>query len=383
MSAWCRQWGAAAILSAGLLHGLAIPALAQTVDYFSTPWIIAPLQPNGANNTESGLSAGGQSGNRSPGASDLYSREAAQLAPNAPPWTLTENVGIDEIATDNIAETEFNRTADIESLASAGVVATADSTRLNGILSATGVYQRDIKDTTLDGFSGYGYANGQAAVIPDMLYFSINGLMDDISRTGGGLPDALVQTAQETQTYSISGSPYLTNQIGNFGINVLRYQIGQVWFANNTGAIQTPGLGIGPITSSMDQNAREDFKTEGVLLPRLMSDLSLSGTENDSGEFEGGDYTNYNGELMNEYEVTRYASAIGGAGYERLHDSDSPEINGDDPVWDIGTRLRPNPDSYALLTYGRHDLKSDFAGELWWQLSDLTNIYAAYTDSIT
>jgi uncharacterized protein (PEP-CTERM system associated) len=44
--------------------------------------------------------------------------------------------------------------------------------------------------------------------------------------------------------------------------------------------------------------------------------------------------------------------------------------------------LRPNPDSYILLTYGRHDLKSDFAGELWWQLTDLSTVYAAYTDSI-
>jgi uncharacterized protein (PEP-CTERM system associated) len=105
--------------------------------------------------------------------------------------------------------------------------------------------------------------------------------------------------------------------------------------------------------------------------------------ENDSGELGSGDYTNLNGELINEYEVTRYASAIAGAGYERLHDNDFPTIDGESPVWDIGTRLRPDPDSYVLLTYGHHYLKSDFAGELEWQLSDLTNVYAAYTDSIT
>jgi len=355
-------------------------AQAQTVDYFSTPWIISPAPPNASNGQANGLPAG----NRSPGAhSDLYAQVTAQAAQNAPPWGLTENIGIDEIATDNVGETENNRVADLSSLFSAGAVATADSTRLNGILSVTGLYRRNIKDTGLDGFSGYGYANGQAVIIPASFYFSIHGLMDDLSREGGGVQNALVQTPQDTHTYSISGSPILSSRIGDIGLNVARYQIGQVWFDNNTGAIETPGFNIGPISSSTDQNAREDFKMAGTIFPRLMSDVSLSGMENDSGALGSGDFTRVNGELINEFEVTRYASAIGGAGYERLNDNVSPDIDGEGPVWDIGTRLRPNADSFVLLTYGRHDLKSDFAGELSWRLTDLTNIYAAYTDSIS
>jgi hypothetical protein len=363
--------------------GFQYKAQAQTVDYFSTPWIVAPLPPNTGNAPQSGVSNGG-GGTESPGAySTLYSHAMAQSAPNAPPWSLTENLGIDELATDNVQDTSKDRTADLGSLFSAGIMGTADSTRLSGIISATGLYRCDTSDATLDGFSGYGYANGRATIVPDALYFSINGLMDDLSREGGGLQNALAQMATTTKTYSVDASPYLYTQAGDFAVNVLRYQIGQVWFDDNTGAIETPGVDIGPITSSTDQNAREDFRMAGTLLPRLSSDVSLSRMENDSGALGSGDYTNLDGELINEYEVTRYASAILGAGYEQLHDSDSPEIDGEDAIWDIGTRLRPNPDSYVLLTYGRHDLKSDFAGELWWQLTDLSNVYAAYTDSIS
>jgi hypothetical protein len=370
-------------LVCGLVLGFQCQAQGQTVDYFSTPWIVAPLPPNTSSAPQNGLANGG-GGTASPGAySTLYSHAMAQSAPNAPPWSLTANLGIDEIATDNVEDTAQGRTADLGSLFSAGIVGTADSTRLSGIISATGVYRRDTSDAALDGFSGYGYANGRATIIPDTLYLSINGLMDDLSREGGGLQNALAQMATTTKTYSVSASPYLYTQAGDFAVNVLRYQIGQVWFDDNTGAIQTPGVDIGPITPSTDQNAREDFRMAGTLLPRLSSDVSLSRMENDSGALGSGDYTNLDGELINEYEVTRYASAIFGAGYEQLRDNDFPQIDGEDPIWDIGTRLRPNPDSYVLLTYGRHNLKSDFAGELWWQLTDLSNVYAAYTDSIS
>lgn len=380
----CRiQSVAIASFVCGLELGFQCRAQSQTVDYFSTPWIVAPLPPNTSNGPQNGLANGGGA-TGSPGAySTLYSHAMAQSAPNAPPWSLTENLGIDELATDNVADSSSDRTADLGSLFSAGVVGTADSTRLSGIISATSVYRRDTSDAALDGFSGYGYANVRATVVPDALYFSINGLMDDLSREGGGLQNALAQMATTTNTYSISASPYLYTQVGDFAVNVLRYQIGQDWFDNNTGAIETPGVDIGPISSSIDQSAREDFRMAGTLLPRLSSDVSLSRTENDSGTLGSGDYTNLDGELINEYEVTRYASAISGAGYEQLRDNDFPQIDGEDPIWDIGTRLRPDPDSYLLLTYGRHDLKSDFAGELWWQLSDRTNVYAAYTDSIS
>jgi uncharacterized protein (PEP-CTERM system associated) len=363
-----------------LATGCGDNAQAQTVDYFSTPWIFSPLPPNGASNPQNEVPSGGRTNG---GNSSLYARSQAQSEPNAPPWIFTANLGIDEIATDNVAETKDGRIADLGSLLSAGASVSADSTRLYGILSATAVYRRQLEDTALDGFSGYGYGNGRAAIIPGMFYFNMHGLMDEVSRVGGGIQNPLVQTSQETQVYSISGSPILSNSIGDFARNVARYQIGQTWFSNNTGALQAPGLSIGPITSSTSQTGREDFKMAGTLMPRLMSDMSLSGTENDSGASGSGMYTNLNGELINEYEVTRYLSAIGGAGYERLHDDAFSNIDGEGAVWDIGMRLRPNADSHLILTYGRHNIKSDFAGELRWDVTDLTTLYAAYTDSIT
>lgn len=360
-------------------------AHAQTADYFSTPWIVAPTPANQSNATQTNAPPNGEpsgAGNVSPGGhSGLYARLQAQAAPNAPSWTLTEHVGIDEIATDNTTGGSSDRTADLASLFSAGGTATADTSRLTGILTATGLYRRAINNTGSDGFSGYGYLNGQGTIIRDTVFMSIHGVMDDINRQGAGITNPLVQSPQDTQIFQISGSPYIYTPADDFGINLIRYQVSQVWFNRNTGAFENSGVTVGPISASTNQLVREDFKMPGTIFPRLLTDVSLSGSENDSGGT--GDFTRFRGELINEYELTRFASLIGGGGYERLHDNTFSVVNGDDPVWDVGTRLRPNADSYALLTYGHHDLRSDFAGELVWRLTALTNIYAAYTDAIT
>lgn len=349
---------------------------AQTVDYFSTPWLVAPLQPN-----SQGESQLGQPVNRV--GSNIYSRASAQASPAAPPWSLAENLGIDELVTDNVRETENGRTGDLGSLISAGVIGSADTARLTGVLSATGVYRRQLVDSALNGFSGYGYANGQLAIMPGWIYLGVHGLMDNLSRPGTSLLNPLVQTSQTTQTYSINAAPYAYNRVGDVGVNVLRYQVGEVWFSNNTGALQFPGQALAPISATIDQSAREDFRMAGTFVPRLMSDISLNASDSNSGHLGEGDYTNVRGEFINEYELTRSVSGILGGGYEQLHDNLYPNVDGEGPVWDVGTRLQPNADSYALLVYGRHDLKSDVAGEIWWKFTESTSLYAAYTDSVT
>jgi hypothetical protein len=370
-----------AALAVAAAIGVEGAAQAQTEDYFNTPWIGAEKASNatsGAGATQSG--AGNDLG---PSVSSLYGRVQAQSQQNSLPWRVSEHVGIDEILTDNSDDTANDRTVDLGSLFSAGLTATADTPRLNGIFSATGIYRREIENTSLNRFGGYGYTRGQFTVIPDTLYFDVRGSADGVSREGGGLQNVLAQQSQETQVYQILGSPYLYTRADDVGINLLRYQIGQVWFDRNTGAQLFPGFSVGPISSSTNQVAREDFKMAGTVLPRLLSDVSLSVSENDSGALGSGDFTRDRGELVNEYEVTRSTSIIGGAGYERLHDNEFPDVDGEGLVWDVGGRVRPNADSYVLLTYGNHDLRSDFAGELVWRLTPLSDIYAAYTDSIT
>jgi uncharacterized protein (PEP-CTERM system associated) len=353
---------------------------AQTADYFATPWVVAPLPPQetnpGAPQSSSSVTLSPKTGT----GSNLYAQTLAAAAPDAPPVLYVFNLGVDEIGTDNVAASERDRQADLGSFFSTGATITADTARLFGVLSATGVYQHNIVDTGLDQFTAYGYANGQGTLVPGNVFFNVNGSADDLARQGAGIQNPLLQSAQDTHTYTIGGSPYVVSRLGDIGLNVLRYQVGQSWFSNNSGPVEVPGFALGPITSSTYQAAREDFRAPGTILPRLMSDISLGATEDDAGHSISGDFQQASGELINEYEITRAASLIGGGGYEALHDEEVSTVNGQGAIWDIGGRLRPNADSSFLLVYGRHDRNSDFGGELQWRFTPYTGVYASYTD---
>jgi hypothetical protein len=315
--------------------------------------------------------------------SGLYAQQQAQLQPNAPAYALVEHFGIDETLTDNVYAAAEDRRWDLSSYLSAGLDATADTSRLNGALAVTAFYKNNLHDNSQDQFLGYAYGNAQVVVFPGNLFLNIRGNMDDVSRTGGTVQNPLAQTEQDTHTYSISASPVLMNNIGDLGTNILSYQVGKVWFDNNTAPIAFPGLNLGPINSAFDQSAQETFRMPGTIFARLLTDLSLRASEDDSGRLGSGQYTNLNGEIINEYEITRSIGLIGGVGYEKLHDDIYKNVDGSDVVWDAGLRFKPNADSDFILTYGRHDLESDFSGEMHWQFTPLTSIYASYTDSIS
>lgn len=377
-----RACVAAAALAVTFLQ-TAGTASAQTVDYFATPWVVEPLPTENINPSTNASPISPSPAQKPNTYSGLYAQSLATSASNAPAVQYMFNLGVDEIATDNVAESDTDRKADLSSLFSAGATVTADTARLNGVLAATGYYERNVVDTGLDRFSEYAYANGQGVVIPGNLYVNVNGAIDDLSREGGGVQNPLLQSVADTHTYTIGASPFLVSHFGDLGLNVLRYQIGQAWFSNDTGPITTPGLDIGPISASTNQNAREDFKMAGTFLARLMSDLSLSATEDDAGASASGDFKKANGELINEYEITRSASLIAGGGYEILRDQDVPVVDGQGTIWDVGARFRPDVDSSILLVYGHHDGKSDLAGEVEWRLTARTDVYAEYTDSLS
>ena len=361
-------------------------ARAQAPDYSPTaptepPASTAPDQTNTPQTSQYGLPL-----NTNPAAassSSLYAQQQAQLQPNAPAYSLTEHFGIDETVTDNVYETSDNRRGDLSSYLSAGLNASADTSRLNGVLSVTTFYKNSIHDSSQDQFLASGYGRAQVAILPGNLFLNVHANMDDVSRTGGSVQDPLAQTSQDTHTYSISASPVLMNNVGDFGTNVLSYQVGKVWFDNNTAPIIFPGLNLGPINSAFDQSVQETFRMPGTIFARLLTDISLRASEDDSGLLGSGRYTNLNGEVVNEYEITRSIGLIGGIGYEKLHDDIYKNIDGSDIVWDAGLRFKPNVDSDFILTYGRHDLESDFSGEAHWQITPFTSVYASYTDSIS
>jgi hypothetical protein len=337
-----------------------------------------------ANNPPSPAPQPGQGSSQGQPASTsaLYDQQEAAEDPNAPAWTITPTFGLDEIATDNVAETHDPQ-KDIESLASLDTVISADTPHLVGILDANGIYRHNINDQRLDKFTEYGYGIAKGNFFNDALLINLRGSIQDISSLNTGVQNPILQAPLDTHTYTVSASPSYYSQIDNVGFDLLRYQFGADWFSSNsTDQPHIPGFPASSLTASTDQSVQNDFKMAGTLVNRLMSDLSMDATENDSGNALAGKFQKANFELINEYEVSRWASVIGGAGYEWLHDLEVPTANGQGAAWDVGGRLKPNADSSILVTYGEHDRFADISGELSWQITPFLNTYAAYTDSL-
>ena len=303
------------------------------------------------------------------------------IDPRAPAWQFTPRFAVDEILTDNVAETAAHRQWDLASQFAPGFLLGADTAHLTGLLDVSGVLQQNIHDNNLDQASIVGFGTAHATFVPGLLFFNLHASADTLNCAGGGLANPTIQSANTTQDYIVSGSPYAMIPMQDLGFAVARYRLSDATFDQNTGPIN-PLFGVGPISSSIEQEGRVDVKMPGTLFPRLAADLSADWGSDDTGSQGVGNFTRSTEEIINEYQLTRSLSLIGAAGYEWLNDHRYPLVTGEDVVWSVGGRWQPNPDSSLLLLYGRHDLNTDFAGEFQLRLTPFTSVYAAYTDFI-
>lgn len=373
------------IVSSALLSaGMVVPSYAQTDSYFETPWILQPTialpgepQPPSNNLLPSVPTT------QPTAYSAIFGFATRVGEPQAPAYQFVPHASLDEVLTDNVNETYSNRQSDLISNLSLGFLAGADTPHISGVIDYNGVLQDYLHDVHHNDFSNFGYGTVHGTIVPGEFYINLRASADDVLRSGGGLISPALQNGNATQVYTISASPYVTQRLGDVGFAILRYQFGQAWFNQNTAPIPiTPFNQIGPISDSTNQSARADIKIPGTLLSRLSTNLSVSASSDDTGAGATGDFKRALGEALNEYQLTRSLSAIGGIGYEALTDSRFTVLNGEGMVWDVGGRWQPNPDSSILILYGRHDLKSDIGGEIQYRFTPFTSLFASYSDSI-
>lgn len=359
----------------------------QQLDYFGTPWILQPQttlpgQPEPAqNNITPTVQVP-----RPTVYSNIFGFATQVGDPAAPPYQFVPRIGFNEVLTDNVEETKTNKQWDLISSPFVGFLAGVDTAHLVGVLDYTGMYQDFAHEVHRNNFSNFGYGSVHATIVPGEFYIDTRVSADDVQRSGGEIQNPILQNQNATQVYIASISPYFSTRVSNIGFTILRYTYSEAWFNQNTAPISFLGTPIpttiGPISGSTEQQARADLKMPGTLAPRLSTDLSLSASSDDTGFRATGDFQRALGELINEYQLTRSLSLIGGGGYEALKDNKFAAINGQDFIWDVGGRWQPNANSSVLLVYGHHDLKSDLGGEIQYRITPFTSFYAEYTDSI-
>lgn len=303
--------------------------------------------------------------------------------PQTPAWIFVPRIGLDEIVTDNARATSTNRQADLVSIVSPGIAVTADSARVKGALDYQLDVERFAETSDQNRIANNLFTNGQAIVVPNLLFFDARGSISQADVTGGrGFTNSkLIPEAQRVQVIAYSAGPTLRTDIGSLFNTEISYRASQTYFTNNTTVAGGAGL------SNTTQHAGRFVFGTGEAFDRLHSAfiadaLYQSGFGSSAGSNAGSGEIRKSAEVDNEYRITRAFSAIAEGGYEKLTFSGQSQLNEKGAIWGLGFAYDPNPDTRVRLVYGRRDGANDFRGELRFAITPATKAFITYNQQI-
>lgn len=298
------------------------------------------------------------------------------------PWTLTPGISLAETATDNVRATARNHEADLITSIVPSLFATANSSRLQGTFAYSPSVLRYLKASDQDSVAQNLLGSGTFTFYPDMLFFDANASANQLSRTGarGFGNTTQIPSAEQTQQFSFSASPYARFHVGDFAQSELRYRVSQSTFGGNTGPV------VSPVTGQTLPAISDETDQEGVVSIESLPDVfklqvGLVGTYDASTSADGSlDSHHTVGTVNFNYPITNALHAIASAGYERLTYSQQSQFDEIGPTWTVGGIYSLNDQQTATLTYGRREGQNSFAGSTRYAITPATSFFASYTD---
>lgn len=215
---------------------------------------------------------------------------------------------------------------------------------------------------------------GTAEIYPETLFVDANASIDQefLSSSGpiGPSTQAVNGNLQTVQTYGVS--PYLRHHFGPYADSESRYRFTSVTVGGNT-------------TAPVQINEARQTLTSGVDFGRLGWKLTGDSTWYDRGEASGDSLSNssaadkYARADLN-YLIYEGWSALGGIGYETLHDPTLVE-QPKGVIWDMGLQYQPAPYARASFTYGRRFSRTDYEFHGEYDIGPSLKVLSSYTQS--
>lgn len=215
---------------------------------------------------------------------------------------------------------------------------------------------------------------GTAEIYPETLFVDANASIDQqfLSSSGpiGPSTQAVNGNLQTVQTYGVS--PYLRHHFGSYADSESRYRFTSVSVGGNT-------------TAPIQINEARQTLTSGEDFGRLGWKLTGDSTWYHSGEASGDPLSNrsatdkYARADLN-YLIYEGWSALGGIGYETLHDPTLLE-QPKGVIWDAGLQYQPAPYAKASFTYGRRFSQSDYEFNGEYDIGPSLKVLSSYTQT--
>jgi uncharacterized protein (PEP-CTERM system associated) len=301
-------------------------------------------------------------------------------------WSVTPSLGLQVMGTDNLYQTRRNRRSELITTLSPGLLITADTTRLQGLINyqpSLELYAKDGSQTGIDH-----HFNGQmlATLVPETFFLDLRGSASTQAARGGYAPSGsgVVDRESEVQTSSFQISPYLMHRFGGLATAQIGYALQHVSqeSGSNSAALLAPNGQR--YFSDQKFTAHEIYGVvrSGEDLGRLALEARANATEYDGTGVLNNAYRRI-AALEARYAITRFISVLGEFGYEQQRYSGLPPFEVSEPVWSTGAKFTFSDESSITARYGHHDGFDSARVDAAMRLGGRTRLFADYAETLT
>ena len=311
-----------------------------------------------------------------------------------PGWTFTPSLTLQEALNDNVFQTQSNRSWDLISYLTPGIIVTGNTQDVQLRLIWQPTLEYYARNTSLNQLAQNLNAIGDATLWQDHLYLDVRATAGVASASGSvpglgfgntttgaqGAGSAGLNKQNSTQYTSFSVSPYFLQQFDTYGTLKLGYSLSHTTTSNTGGFVPLPTSSTGP---SATQTTNEEFAqfTSGTFLERATDTVAIDATQYQG---TGAGTSGYNETATNtvNYVVNREIAVFGSFGYENINYGGTNAYLTSGPTWQIGTTLTPNPKSSLTMSYGRQQGEDSLTVNGYYQATARTTVNVSYSQQL-
>ncbi len=347
-----------------------------------TPAASGPIGPSASVLPAAGLGAAPADVRLGDLASQFGSTVPSALQPSQRPWNISGSLSVgEEYVTGNQANQVSLSGDQFVTQIQPSIQAQANTTRLQAQLfyaPQIEIYSRDSSQNQVAHD-----LNGRvlATLVPQTLFLDLRGdaSVQSVAAAQGTTRNTVLSRGNAAQTYDFSVSPYALHRFGDLGTG----EIGGAFTRTLTSTLSNTNPTLAALANQQTSSTGghvafvtgEAFtRYNGTVLgqvTRYSGDGALSDAHRDTATLDNG------------YALTHTMTALGMIGWQDLSYSGITPLRINEPVWNVGARLVPSPDSTITLRYGRNDGRMSFTLDAAVQATARIRIYARYSSGLT
>ncbi|MBU8536719.1 TIGR03016 family PEP-CTERM system-associated outer membrane protein [Falsiroseomonas tokyonensis] len=305
-------------------------------------------------------------------------------------WEIRPSLSVQAVATDNLRQSSNRKSGDVFTTIEPGVAISADTARLQGVLSYAPSARFHAENRNEDRLDHNFNGQALASLVPGRVYLDVRGASSVQSVTGGFAPEsnAVAEEGDRLQTTSFQVSPYIVQRFGDTATAQIGYAFQSVDQSGGDGALALQpglagqGLRRGDVTQSFTAHQGYAVVRTGPDFGRLAMEGRLEATSYIGDGVLDGAYRRI-GTVEARYAILRGVALLVEGGYEQQRFAGTPGIDISEPVWAVGARFDFSESSRMTVRYGRRDGFNSLSVDASIAVGGRTRVSARYGEKLS